>query len=109
MHKWLHKRDSHLAYEEEELPRLGWIIPGVAAAFARECEGDVYILDSFVTNSLVSPLVRNAAIDELAVHIMKTLELAKGFWVFTTDEHTLIRAKKHGFKQLPHAVLSKGN
>ena len=108
LNKWLARR-KHEGVRRHELPRLGWIIPGVAAAFARECEGGVYILDSYVSNSLVSPLIRNAAIDELTVHIVKTLELAQGFWVFTTDEHTIIRAKKHGFKQLPHAVLTKGN
>lgn len=104
INKWLTRRRAPTV-KASDLPTITYIIPGVAAAGIRQCEGKVGIFDSLVTNPLVSVYTRQKALDTLfrIVMVHPAFERILGF---TVDEYTLLRAVKHGFRQLPYTVLS---
>lgn len=95
-----------------ELPKVGWIIfkegEAVASAFLRECEGNVLILDSIISNPKCSLYRRHLALEVLfesallfARHIGCPRVLG-----FSVNKGTIKRSKKHGFIEQPHKLLS---
>lgn len=104
VNKWRMKRNLW-PVPGSELPRLGYMIPGVAAAFLRRVEGGYALMDSLVTNPHVSSNTRHKALESLYDIILQEPSI-KGIIGFTVDESTLMRAKARGFKQLQHTVLT---
>lgn len=86
-----------------DLPKLGFIVPGVAAGFIRYCEGDMSLFDSVVTNPLASSNTRHRALDA----IMDDVKTFGGRHILgiTEDAGTLERGAAHGFRKLPHVCL----
>lgn len=109
---WLKLRQMDLSLADD-LPEVGFIAvngdsPPIAAGFLRLIEGKTAQIDSLITDPTVEPSLRNQAID---VVVERLLEFARANGVqsliaFSIDAHTLERAKKHGFKHLPHTVMS---
>ncbi len=104
INKWL-KRRGHPLVKYSDLPLIGFIIPGVAVMFLRQCEGGYGIIDSMCSNPLVSSETRHRCMDIL---YNRTLSIPgfKNLIGFTSDEGALERAKRHGFKQIHQAVLT---
>lgn len=104
LNKWLVKRGLK-PEQYMDLPAIGFIVPGVAIGFLRQCEGGYAIMDSLVSNPHVSPATRHSALDKIYAHIIKVPGFNK-ILGFTVDEGALERAKRHGFKQIHHAILA---
>lgn len=102
INKWL-KQWKHAEVQWADMPEQSLIIPGVASASLRRCEGQVGIVDSIVTNPWASSLTRNAALNKLFKVI--TESDCKRLIGFSTDKHTLERAVKHGFKASPYITM----
>lgn len=102
INRWLAKRKL-AKVKLSDLPKTGFIVPGVAAGFLRDCEGDLSIMDSLVTNPHASVETRHRALEA----VFETIKMYGGRQIlgFTTDDGTLTRAKQHGFRQLPHTCL----
>lgn len=104
INRWLAKRDLK-PIDPTEMPATSFIIPGVAACGIRVCEGQIGILDSVVTNPHASKQVRNAALNQLFEHAIAHPGF-KRLMGFSIDKHTLERAERHGFKAMPHLIMS---
>jgi len=104
INKWLHKRNKEVVHSWD-LPKLAFSIPGVGYMFLRKVEGNIAMIDSTVTNPLVSAATRNRAMDALAEHVL-SLGFTR-FIILTEDYHTSIRALNHGFKCKQHTFLTK--
>lgn len=104
INKWLKKR-GHPPISEADMPKLSFIVPGVAACGIRACEGRYGILDSIVTNPLVSPATRDKALNTLFKQAL-SIPWFKHIIGFTIDDNTHSRALSHGFKQLHYALLT---
>lgn len=96
VNKWLKRRGSP---EEsiDMLPSVGYIVPGVAAAFLRNIENNFGMFESLVTNSLASSKTRNTALEELFKAISQ-----HGFKVvigFSRDDSAISRALASGYKE----------
>jgi len=106
--KWLIRHGKHELKTEQ--PKIGFIVPGVAAAFLLQCEGNIGIMDSLITNPLCSSETRHKALNSIYDNIIGTchqlgIERIIGF---TTDEGTLKRSLAYGFIQKPHTLLTRG-
>jgi hypothetical protein len=82
----------------------------VAAGFLRKVEGSkkTVILDSLITNKHIDADIRDKALQDL-VHRLITWAIEHGIsniLAFSTDENTLMRAKRFGFVELPHQLIS---
>lgn len=96
----------------EETPETGFVVYDrcfpIALVSIRKVEGGFGMLDGLISNPLVSGELRHLAIDLL---ITETLNAAKrmklkNLSAYSVDVNTIMRAKNHGFVQLPHAVLA---
>lgn len=96
-----------LKTEEFELPRINFVVPGVAHAGLRCIDGGWALLDAMVTNPLCSSATRNAALEAIYGSIFNYAKYAapKGLIGFTLDAGAQSRAKRAGFKELLHTVL----
>lgn len=104
INKWLVKQ-GHPETSWEVLPEKCIIIPGVAAGGLRYVEGGFYIMDSIVSNPLVSSGTRNRAMDRLF--------LTLSMWAqdcpiigFSKEQGVIDRAKRHGFIPAVHTILT---
>jgi len=111
LNDWLEARGiSHVPVEE--MPELGFMSfkegRPVAAGFLRRCEGNYGIFDGLTTNPNVSGAIRHECIDAVVERIVleaKKLGL-KSIVALSVDDGTLMRAKRHGFLDLPHKAIS---
>jgi hypothetical protein len=83
-------------------PRVGFIVPGVAAGFLYQTDSDVALLEGYVTNPKASSTERHQALDGIT---QKLLESAAdlGFrtvWAITKDAGISLRAQKHKMTRL---------
>lgn len=69
INKWL-KRHGMGTSTSEQLPKLGFIVPGVAAGFIRNCETEVGMIDSLISNPLCSSEARNAAWEAISEQLL---------------------------------------
>lgn len=111
MASWLKARNAYVP-KLEDMPAIGAIVcergTPIAAGFLRKCEGNIALFDGLVTNPDAESYQRNAALDLLVSQLIKTakeLEL-KGIIGWSRDELVLLRSYRHGFKQLPDAVIA---
>lgn len=98
INKWL-KRHGVPPSTWSDLPKIGFIIPGVAAGFIRDCENGIGMVDNFVTNSLCSKLTRNVALDTILEQLKK--QPFRYNIVATADAGLGFRFQKHNFKYAP--------
>lgn len=94
INKWL-KRRGHPEAISEQLPKTGFIVPGVAVGFIRKAEG-IGIFEALASNPLVSPPTRNKALSS----IFKQMENVKGISHIigmTKEEDVLLRAIESGY------------
>ncbi len=103
VNKWLEGRNlkprAHV-----DFPIRSFIIPGVAIACIRDCEGGYGMFDSLATNPWVSPEVRHRASVALWEKILSIPEFTT-IVGFTNDTGTLERALRHGFVLINQSVL----
>lgn len=99
---------------EDEIPFNGFValVDGypAAMAFIRKVEGGFGQLDGLVTNPLLAPEARSAAIDDLVAHIIaaaKDMKL-KALMSFSRDKNTLVRAERFGFSPMAHTLIALG-
>ena len=105
INRWRH-RHSQPAVDASENLDIGFIVPGVACGFLRQCEGRVGILEGICTNSLVSPAMRNKALDAIMARLTSTPGFNR-FIGYTVDSSTLQRAQRHGFRPTNYLLLVK--
>lgn len=96
-----------------ELPELGYIFfdgnRPIAAGFLRKCEGEMGIIDSFITSPGEPPELRNKALDILTkrlVHTANKLGISK-LLAFSLDQNTIMRGLRHGFEATTHVIIIK--
>lgn len=94
INEWL-KLQNHPEAALEDLPTLGYIVPGVGAGFVRNCETGIGMLDSFVTNPKATSEQRDAALDELFKACLNSG--FKGYIAFTAEEGIAYRLDKFKF------------
>lgn len=98
VNKWL-RRHGHPTAQPDTIPAVGFIVPGVAAGFVRDCETGVGMIDSYASNSLVSSTTRHAALDLITQEILKLP--FKYFITMTADDGLVSRFKRHGLTAMP--------
>lgn len=89
-----------------ELPNEMFGVPGVAFAGIRSIQGNFYLFDSMVTNSLCSSETRHKALAAIYARMFELTKNSNGIIGLTIDDGALERAKAAGFRQLPHTVLA---
>lgn len=99
---WMLARDIQLP-ENELIPDFGLVYyhdnSPAAMAFLRKTEGFA-ILDNLITNPVLSPIVRDKAVDEVVsaiLHEADRQELSKVV-AWSKDKNTLERSKRYGFE-----------
>jgi hypothetical protein len=104
INKWLHAQ-GHPLVSYWDLPKMGFIIPGVCAGFVRQVEGNYGILDGLVSNPLVSAKTRHKAMDSLFTQLIaKSPPKMIGT---TIDKGTFSRAVAHGFVPSNYIYLTR--
>lgn len=93
INKWL-RRHGHAEATVTDVPRIGFIVPGVAAGFLRDCENGVGMIDSYVSNPLCKNLTRNQALDSITKSILN--QPFKQFITMTENQGLRNRFLKHG-------------
>ena len=105
VNKWL-RRHGHPTAQPSAIPAVGFIVPGVAAGFVRDCETGVGMIDSYASNSLVSSETRHQALESITQEILKLP--FKYFITMTADRGLAHRFQTHGMKLMPgYAWLAK--
>lgn len=104
--------EHDMKIEDEEMPALGVVIENenqlIAMGFVRQCEGNVGIMDSVITNPKASSADRNKALNLL---YRTVIELAKEWNIshligFSRDVGIIERSKKFGFMEINQTILS---
>lgn len=95
---WFDKRGIPL--ELESLPKVGFIMPGIAAGFLMQTDTTTCILEPFIANPFTLKKSREVALDsifELLLKEAKSLGFKKVFG-FSTHLKMVWRAQSFGFK-----------
>ena len=100
----------------EELPEIGYIFfdegRAIAAGFLRKCEGNIGILDSYISSPGEPPELRNKALDIITKRLIDAANKVgiSKLLAFSTDQNTIYRSVQHGFEAIPHVVtIRKAN
>lgn len=105
VNKWL-RRHGYPNAQPDTIPATGFIVPGVAVGFVRDCETGVGMIDSYASNSLCSSETRHHALDLITQEILK-LPFTH-FITMTSDRGLAHRFQVHGLKIMPnYAWLAK--
>ena len=101
--RWAKKLNS----EQQPMPYNTFVVPGVAAMGLRFIDEQYALIDSMITNPLCTSQSRHAALDSLYAAVFECIDSKgiSGVLGFTVHADALERAKRHGFKPLPHTVL----
>jgi len=109
---WLEKRKLVIP-DSLELPNIGYVVKSktegpIALGFLRQCEGNVGMIDSLISDPEIKPEIRDGAIDFLILRLIAAAKRKKIYKVFgfSEDGNTLLRAKKHGFKLLSQRLVA---
>ncbi len=105
VNQWL-KGQNMQPVRMSDLPIRMYIVPGVAAAGVRCCEGGYGMMDSLCTNPLVSSATRHKASVSLWNKILSIPDFSRIIG-YTSDAGTLERALRHGFRVIAQSVLVK--
>lgn len=98
VNKWLRRHGYPIA-QLDAIPATGFIVPGVAVGFVRDCETGVGMIDSYASNSLVSSKTRHFALDLITQEILKLPY--KYFITMTADDGLVSRFKRYGLTPMP--------
>lgn len=103
---WREQRSLHPVVIED-LPSFGLIIDGVAAAFLRQCEGNIAIVDSVVSNPNASGEKRHKALDRLFEELIAAAKIfgMKALIGFSVNYPFMERSTKFGFKDSGHKLM----
>lgn len=105
---WL-REHAHPTIDLIELPKIGYIIPGVACGFLRLCEGGAGIIESMATNPKV-PMHRRGmalyAISATLIHHARSRKIHK-LIAFSSSNATIKLGAKQGFYVVPQTVLAR--
>lgn len=103
LNKWL-KKQQHPLIQYWELPAIGFIVPGVAIGFLRQCEGHIGIFDGLTSNPVASSATRHKALDAIFTRILEE----PGFTTiigYTQSSSAHARAQRHSFKPVSDRLL----
>ena len=95
---WFHSRN--IAFTSEELPQLGYIVPGKAAGFMYQTDSNFVIFESFVGNTKCSRIDRQKALREIVTEMIKeahNLGFKRAFG-FVTSSTMLEIGYENGFQ-----------
>ncbi len=98
INKWL-KRHGMPPSTSEQLPKLGFIVPGVAAGFIRDCETGVGMIDSLISNELVTSETRHKAWEAISEQLLA--QPFKYKFIMTADSGMQGRFAKLNFLPAP--------
>lgn len=110
--KWLEKR-GHTIPNSEDMPEIGFVSleqdSVVSCGFLRRVEGGYAQFDGLATDPDAPPELRAKANDLIIDHICNVAsEMGiKHILAYSTDINTILRAERHGFALLPHALFVK--
>lgn len=95
---WYKSRD--MAPLEDLIPKIGFIVPGVAAGFMMQTDTKCCILEPFISNPLVDSEKRKEALDLIMGElILEAFQLGYNrIYGFSTVPSMVNRALKWGFK-----------
>lgn len=105
---WLY---GHKVPMPSEVPEIGRVVyqgdMPVAMTFLRRVEGGYAQVDGLCSNPEAASETRDKALDTVINHILRD---AKSIGItqiisFTQNEHTLLRAIRHGFAKYPAALV----
>lgn len=108
----LKRRELKLSLAEE-LPEVGFVVYEedffIAAGFLRKCEGGYGMMDSYITDPKMPPLLRNQALDMITKRLVKAAKSLQMKQVvgFCLDGNTISRSQRHGFVLTEHKVIVK--
>lgn len=106
INNWLSKQ-KHEQASESMLPAVGFIVPGVAAGFIRDCETSIGMLDSFVSNPTCTGATRHRALEAITAACLS--QPFSAFITMTSDLGLQRRFQEHGFAAAPQYLwLIKG-
>ncbi len=100
--RWYQQRAGG-AVGPEFLPKVGFVVPGVAMGFLYQTDSKLALIEALVANPEVSAVERGLAIDDVVLAIV-TEAKALGFKALNgqTDLPVVVeRAKRHGFVHDP--------
>ncbi len=104
INKWLKARAKN-GITCQQLPRVGFVVPGVAIGFIREVEGGMGIFESLVSNPFASSALRHAAMSAIYAKVMNDARFERIIG-FSVDNGALSRSADAGWLQLPFTVMS---
>lgn len=92
-------RDRDLQSPSSTLPKIGYIVPGLAAGFLYQTDSDFILLDGFITNPLTDKGERDIALDAITGALLEDAEMLKVKSIVVFTKHPAIedRAKHWGF------------
>ncbi len=107
--RWLKER-ALLPWEERYVPAIGYVVfdeTPIVMGFLRMVEGGTCMIDGLCTNPIMSPSMRDRAIDVLVDALMSTAREMKlnGVICFSEDKNTLERSARFGFVTKPNHKL----
>lgn len=94
---WYKSRGSKAS--KDLLPKIGFIVPGVAAGFLMQTDTGCCILEPFIANRYTDKAERHSALDAIMrdlIYEAKTLGFSRIFG-FSSNEPMIARSLKHGF------------
>lgn len=103
-------KQQHPLPERSEIPLIGFIAYDrgqvVGAAFLRQVEGMVGLLDGITSNPEVASDIRHKALDALIEAVVnKARELGiKRVIGYSVNDSTKIRSERHGFVRSPYEL-----
>jgi len=95
---WYHKRNVN-SVQESYIPKIGFVIEGIAMGFLMQTDANLGILEPFISNPEASKEDRDMALNvilELLTRTAKEMNY-KGVFGFSTSLPMIRRALKQGF------------
>lgn len=95
---WYLKRNM-TPVRQDFLPKVGFIVDGVAAGFLIQTDANIAILEPFISNKDAKSHERHAALDAIMEILVNTAEEmgCHGIFGFSTSLPMIRRALKQGF------------
>lgn len=99
VNSWLKAHNQKLFGYRDKLPKIGMIVPEVAVGFLCQTDGNVGILDPFISNPKATSLDRHKALNQIADWcLVKAKDLGfKRCIMMSFEENILKRAENLGF------------
>lgn len=97
-----------MTVELQDLPKVGFIVPGVAAGFIMQTDTNCCILEPFIANPLTLKKCREVALDSIFKHLIKEAQTLgfKKIFGFSTHLKMVWRAQTFGFRVIETNCLT---